>query len=322
MLEWSEMIEAQPKTPAVSIVVPAYRVTDYIAETLDSIYRQTFTSYEVIVVNDGCPDTEALEKVLANYKGRFVYIKKPNGGVSSARNAGLEVARAPLVTQLDSDDAWEPKYLEETVGILNCDPGITAVITDGVYFGNSELEGKKLSDCGMNAEPFTFERLADNSCTLSYNYVARAEAVRRAGGYDNSVRSCEDYDLHLRLLKGGGRIVLDPSALFRYRRRAGSQSASTVWMRQWAIRVADKIARREDLTDSERAAVLRGRRKFEAELALAEGREALVKGNIPEARRQFAIRQELAPYPKMAAVLWGLRVWPAGVRAFVRWRGL
>jgi uncharacterized protein HemY len=93
-------------------------------------------------------------------------------------------------------------------------------------------------------------------------------------------------------------------------------------MRSWAIRVSDKMVSRHDLTDSERAAVLRGRRKFEAELALAEGKEALAKGDYPEARRHFATIQRLTPYPKMAAVLWALRICPSGLRAFARRRGL
>jgi glycosyltransferase involved in cell wall biosynthesis len=302
--------------------MPAFRVTAYIAETLDSVYGQTFTDYEVIIVNDGCPDTAALEQVLARYKGRFVYLKQANGGVSTARNAGLAKARAPLVVQLDSDDIWEPQFLEETVSILNRNPEVTAVFTDGFFFGNPEWEGRKLSDYNGNPEPLTFERVADNTCSLAYGYVVRTEAVRQAGGYDNALRSCEDLDLHLRLLKGGARIMHHPGLLFRYRRRAGSQSASAVWMRSWAIRVSDKMVSRHDLTDSERAAVLRGRRKFEAELALAEGKEALAKGDYPEARRHFATTQRLTPYPKMAAVLWALRICPSGLRAFARRRGL
>ena len=316
------MIEAQPKSPAVSIVVPAYRVTAYIAETLDSIYRQTFSGYEVIVVNDGCPDTDALEQVLAGYEGRFVYHKKPNGGLASARNAGIVMANAPLIALLDSDDAWEPRFLEETVGMLNRDPKLTGVFTDGVFFGDASVEGSKLSDYNQNPEPITFQRVADNTCQPFYCCVIRTEALRRVNGYDETLRSCEDFDLHLRLLKGGGRLARHPGLLFRYRRREGSLSANKIWMRQWAIRVADKIASCDDLTDSEKAAVQRGRQKFEAELSLEEGREALAKGDIAEARRQFAIRQKLAPYPKLAAVLWALRVWPSGVRAFARWRGL
>jgi glycosyltransferase involved in cell wall biosynthesis len=314
------VVEAEKQGPAVSVIVPAYRVTEFIAETLDSIFRQTFTDYEVIVVNDGCPDTAALEQVLARYEGQFVYVKKPNGGVSSARNAGLKVARAPLVAFLDSDDAWEPRFLEETVDVLARDPHITAVFTDGVFLGDQAGEGRKLSDYTQNPEPFTFERVADNSCSPAYACVMRKEAVERADAYDDNVRSCEDFDLHLRILKGGGNIARHPGLLFRYRRRPGSLSANAVWMRTWAIRVADKIATRDDLTASEREAVLRGRRKFESELALASGKEALAKGDIPEARRHFEIRQRITPSAKIAAVLWALRIWPGGLLAVLRWR--
>jgi glycosyltransferase involved in cell wall biosynthesis len=305
----------------VSVIVPAYRVTEYIADTLDSIYRQTFSDYEVIVINDGCPDTAALEKVLARYEGRFVYIKQPNGGISSARNAGLARARGQLVAMLDSDDAWETRFLEETVGALTRDPAVTAVFTDGVFFGDPAVEGRRLSEFNHNPEPFTFERIADNTCSPAYGCVIRTNAVRRAGCYDENLRSCEDFDLHLRILKGGGAITRHPGLLFRYRRRAGSLSTNAIWMRTWAIRVADKITSRDDLTVSEREAVLRGRRKFEAELALASAKEALAKGDTAEARRQFEIRQRLAPSAKIAAVLWALRIWPAGIGAFLRWRG-
>src|SRR5262249_43809454 len=92
--------------PAVSVIIPAYGVTPYIAEALDSVLAQTYTDFELIVVNDGCPDTAALEAVLRPYLDHIVYVKKENGGVSSARNAGIRVARAPLIALLDGDDAW------------------------------------------------------------------------------------------------------------------------------------------------------------------------------------------------------------------------
>jgi glycosyltransferase involved in cell wall biosynthesis len=314
------MIEAEAQSPTVSVIVPAYRVTEFIAETLDSIYQQTFSDYEVIVVNDGCPDTAALEQVLAGYEGRFTYVKKSNGGLASARNAGMKMARAPLVALLDSDDVWESRFLEETVGVLNRDPQITAIFTDGIFFGDPVVEGSKLSDYNQNPEPFTFERVADNTCSPAYSCVMRTGAVQRAGCYDDSLLSCEDFDLHLRILKIGGKIARHPGLLFRYRRRAGSLSGNVIWMRTWAIRVADKIASRDDLTASERQAVLRGRRKFEGELALASGKEALAKGQTAEARRQFAIRQAIAPSAKIRVVLWALRIWPAGLRALMRWR--
>ncbi len=77
-------------TPVVSVVIPAYNVAPYISETLDSIFAQTFADYEVIVVNDGSPDTKELERALDAYLGRIVYLRQENRGAGAARNAGLK----------------------------------------------------------------------------------------------------------------------------------------------------------------------------------------------------------------------------------------
>src|SRR5215216_6434275 len=74
--------------PAVSVVIPAYNAARHIGEALESVFAQTFTDYEVIVVNDGSPDTPALERALAPYMSRIIYLKQENRGVSAARNTG------------------------------------------------------------------------------------------------------------------------------------------------------------------------------------------------------------------------------------------
>src|SRR4051812_16439591 len=73
-------------TPAVSVVVPAYNIAPYITETLDSVFAQTFTNFEVIVVNDGSPDTHDFERALGPYLDRITYLTQENGGASVARN--------------------------------------------------------------------------------------------------------------------------------------------------------------------------------------------------------------------------------------------
>src|ERR1035437_3884615 len=87
--------------PAVSIIIPAYRTASYIAEALDSAFAQTFPDFDVIVVNDGCPDSARLEKVLEPYRSRIHYIRKENGGPGSARNAGILATKSPFVAMLD-----------------------------------------------------------------------------------------------------------------------------------------------------------------------------------------------------------------------------
>src|SRR5437763_483641 len=89
-------------SPQVSIIIPAYNVAPYIAETLDSVFAQTYMNYEVIVVNDGSPDTEDFERALEPYLDRITYLKQENAGVSVARNAGLLAARGEFVAFLDA----------------------------------------------------------------------------------------------------------------------------------------------------------------------------------------------------------------------------
>ncbi len=99
--------------PAVSIIVPVYNVEKYIRRCLDSIVAQTFTDWECILVDDGTPDNSG--KICDEYAAndsRFVVIHKENGGVSSARNAGLDVANGEWITFVDADDWIEPETYE------------------------------------------------------------------------------------------------------------------------------------------------------------------------------------------------------------------
>jgi glycosyltransferase involved in cell wall biosynthesis len=79
----------KPDAPLVSVVIPAYNVAEYIAETLDSALAQTFSDFETIVVNDGSPDTARLEKVLFDYFDKIIYLKQENGGAAAARNTAI-----------------------------------------------------------------------------------------------------------------------------------------------------------------------------------------------------------------------------------------
>ena len=109
---------------AVSVVIPAYNAAPFIAQTIESVFGQTFRNFEVIVVNDGSPDTAELERELQPYMDRIRYRTQPNAGPSSARNLGIREARGEFVAFLDSDDAWLPDYLATQMKILTADPSI------------------------------------------------------------------------------------------------------------------------------------------------------------------------------------------------------
>ena len=106
------------KNPLVSIVIPAYNAAEYIAGTLESVFAQVFTNYEIIVVNDGSPDSPALRQVLEPYRSRVRYIEQENKGPSGARNTGIRAARGKYIALLDSDDLWLPHHLANQVALI------------------------------------------------------------------------------------------------------------------------------------------------------------------------------------------------------------
>lgn len=130
------------RRPAVSVIIPAYNAAQYVGEALESVFAQTFADYEVIVVNDGSPDTDELERVLAPYMERTTYLKQENRGPSGARNTGIERARGKYVALLDSDDLWLSDYLTKQVALLDADPELDLVYSDALIFGDSTLAGR------------------------------------------------------------------------------------------------------------------------------------------------------------------------------------
>ena len=152
--------------PTISIIVPAYNVGPYIAETLDSALAQTRRDFEVIVVNDG--STDDTEARIAPYRDRIVYLRHENRGVMATRNAGLGAARGAYIALLDGDDLWEPRFLEVLAGMLDADPdphrgwllqatpsGRTRVLCMQQHRTDIEIGGETRSDEGGVSQTFS-----------------------------------------------------------------------------------------------------------------------------------------------------------------------
>ena len=300
----------QNRTPLVSVIVPAYDVTDFICEALDSVLAQTFTEYEIIVVNDGCPDTEALERALAPYISRIIYLKQENSGVGAARNTGIKAARGSLLAFLDADDTWLPNYLEIQVARIQADPTIDVLYPNVVMFeGSSETGEEFMTICPSNGD-VTFERLVSQECNVSNCSIARRETIIRAGLFDESLRSVEDFDLWLRIIKLEGRIAYHRDVLARYRRRPGSLTADPIRLSENVIRVLKKVKEMMDLTPSERASVNLHQQRFTALLNFHKGKRAFFSGNTPGAIQGLTEANRFFRNRKIALTLKMLRIAP------------
>jgi glycosyltransferase involved in cell wall biosynthesis len=269
--------------PAVTVVVPAYKVTPYIAETLDSLRAQTFRNFETIVVNDGCPDTENLEKVLEPYRSEIIYIKQDNRGLAGARNTAILASSAPLVALLDSDDIWEPEYLAVQTAMFESHPEADIVYPNATFFGETPFDGKTVMDIFPSRGEVTFQRIVLNECQVFVGATIRRDVLLQAGMFDANLRSAEDLDLWLRLAKTGRRFVYHRQSLVRYRTRAASLSGDHVWMLRNLLKVYEKLAAMSDLTPEQRAALDTGIRRENANLDFYLGKKALYSKQREEA---------------------------------------
>ena len=275
----------------VSIIIPAYNVAAYIGETLESVFAQTFNDYEVIVINDGSPDTFELEGVLARYRGRLTYVEQENLGAGAARNAGLNAARAEFVAFLDADDLWLPNYLAEQISFLRAQ-NFDLVCADAIVFDeigeDADTYMEALVAGKEESGEVTFEGLIRGGQSLITSaIVVRRQALIDAGYFDQGLRNAQDFDLWIRLALRGARMAYQRKVLARYRYREGSLSGDAINRVNRELRVYRKIQNEYHLNQIQRTEVERAIRRLERELNLVLGKEHLSRREFPQALECF-----------------------------------
>jgi len=308
------------RCPLVSVIIPAYNMAGYIGEALASVWAQTFTDFEVIVVNDGSPDVELLEAALHPWRDKVVYLTQSNSGPSRARNTALRAARGEYVSLLDADDLWTPDHLAVQMEILLSRPEVDVVYPNGVIFGDSPIAGREHREFCPSVGEVTFRSLVAGECNVMVNITARRRAVEQAGLFDEELRWCEDFDLWLRMAHQGSRFAYHSRVLVRVRRHAENASADETRMIANQIRVLDKAVRELPLDAGDRAVVAVRRARCHAELRLAEAKRAFLQGNAGEAQRAVRDANQYFGSPRLRMVGWLLRVCPGTLRGLYRWR--
>ncbi len=305
--------------PVVSVVIPAYNVAPYISETLDSIFAQTFARYEVIVVNDGSPDTKELEQALEPYLNRLIYLKQENRGAGAARNAGLRQARGEFVAFLDADDLWLPDYLSEQIKFIR-EGEYDFVYADALLFGQSPLAGRTFMQIAPSNGEVTFESLVNGQCNvITSGVVARTQLILEVGMFDEQLRNSQDFELWVRLVRKGARASYQRKVLLRYRYHENSLSGDALNQIKRELRVLGKIESSYDLTPREREEVSKAMAAIGTNLELETGKLHLSKGEFAEAREAFLRANATRRSLKLSAALLLLRIAPRLLqRVYVR----
>jgi glycosyltransferase involved in cell wall biosynthesis len=284
--------------PHVSVVIPVFNSAATIGTALRSVFAQTFTDFEVIVVDDGSEDGDELDRALSEWGGRILYLRQTNGGPARARNAGIARASGRLIAFLDADDEWLPEKLALQVGYFDRYPATgllhTAVVDDPLR-GRAEDRPPRHAFCDLFHTTFFI-----NTLTV----MIPRSVLEDVGGFDERREiHIEDWDLWLRI---AGRHTLGYLSRPLARHRPGGHMSRQI-ERTYAAQalVIDKNLHLCTLACPRHAAApercLGARRHV---LYRDWGYDRLVAGDIAGAREHLAHALAYAPWSPRTGALY------------------
>lgn len=213
--------------PRVSVIIPTFNCARFLGRAISSVLSQTYSHYEIIVVDDG--STDGTKDVVVQFGDRVHYLCQPNRGLSSARNLALSKARGEFIAYLDADDMWYPHKLDKQVtfldahkeyGLVHSDVTIISETDDVIYHR-------------LNQE--TLRRFPVGYCTLDLlrrchiyipTVLERRDCIERVGIFDERLKAAEDYFHWIMVAIDGRAFGYIDEPLTMYRRTAGSLSSS------------------------------------------------------------------------------------------------
>jgi glycosyltransferase involved in cell wall biosynthesis len=320
----------------VSVIIPTYNYCHFLGEAIQSVLEQTFSDFELIVVDDG--STDNTKEVVDSFgDSRIRYIYQENRGVSAARNTGIKVSSGEYVAFLDSDDMWLPENLELKVKVLDSRSDVALICSDAYVFNDdtSDILGrlwhdKKSADRvnlqRVSKQPLK-EMLSRGGFIAPQLTVVRREVFTEVGYFDESLYVGEDWDMFIRIFLRFPIEVLD-KPLVRMRKHRDSLTAN--WDKIDLMRglaAYDKVIRSYYLSDEHLKLV---KRKLSRTL-FRLGRNMVIEGKVTTGRERLLSAIEtnpwcVRPYVYLAVSFLGGRViltiklWKKRLRSLLVWR--
>jgi glycosyltransferase involved in cell wall biosynthesis len=285
-------VEARSGSPKVSIITPAYNSAAFLAETVHSVLGQTFSDFELLIVDDASTDEtiETARQLMAE-DGRVRAWTVPHGGPALARNAAMAEARGRVFALLDSDDTWKPTYLQEQVDLLECFRSASVVTANAINRGGP-FDGRPLWPVLPGVIELRLIDLLSREDSVCIMSVFRREVFHRIGGFDPAFNGNEDYEFWLRTAAAGFVFLQNRQPLGYYRRRSGSLSGDDGRMVRGLVAVLGKVAAEMDLGPSERLAVESQLTRFRRQMVRTTVRECLDRRNARDALRSLQARSD------------------------------
>ena len=284
-------------TPLVSVIIPAFNASGTILEALESVSQQTYRQLDIVVVDDGSTDsTSLLVQHYRLYDTRVRLVRKPNGGVASARNAGIRSSSGAFVAFLDADDLWHSTKIAKQIAALLPGGPETALAYSPFrvidVHGNVLGSPRRIGASGWVLYRHFHANLVGNGSSI----LVRKAVVEEVGGFDPRLREagaegCEDLLLQLRIA-ARYRFVEVPEYLVGYRRRPESMSSNPEQMiRSGALAVRMALSECGDIPQLPKAAILH---RYEWQRLRCAVREGQIVNALRHFWRQFSVSPDLA----------------------------
>ena len=241
----------------ISVVIPTYNRLNTLMRAVASVGRQTFLPREIIIVDDGSqdPTPKWLDKWLTLQEGfKKVVIVQEHGGVSQARNAGLQKATSPWIAFLDSDDEWLPHKLAAQVDYIASHPNIKVLHTEEIWIRrgvrvNARKKHKKRGG-------YIYQHCLPRCCLSPSSIVIHTEVFNKVGVFDETLPVCEDYDLWLRIAATFEIGYLGEPCIVKYGGHPDQLSRQYVGMDRYRVQALVKILEGGGLLAKEQRATI------------------------------------------------------------------
>jgi glycosyltransferase involved in cell wall biosynthesis len=239
--------------PTVSVIIHTYNNEKFIAETVESVLNQTYKDYEIIVVDDGSVD--GTRDALLPYMHGIRYHYKENGGIASAKNAGISLSQAEFIAFLDHDDLWVPDKLKLQMECFNENPQVGLIYAKYTSF----RDGKELrTKPEKGYSGWIFKALLAKSFIQTSTVIVKRECLNAVGPYDESFSLGDEYDMFLRISKRFQCGFID-KGLTRYRVHETNASKNDFLFDNENLGVYKKIYNNFTDLDGEEKKILRKR---------------------------------------------------------------
>lgn len=237
----------------ISVIIPSYNRKRQTLAAIQSVLAQTYTSYELIVVDDGSTiDRSEIQACVETAGHRYIHTS--HAGVSAARNLGVENARGALVSFLDSDDTWLPEKLHVQNEFLKNNVELKICQTDEKWIRH----GKFVNPCKHHdkAEGDAFYRSLEMCCISPSSVMLERELFCESGGFDEQMAVCEDYDLWLRITRSYPVGLIKRPLVCKYGGHDDQLSRSEPAIDRFRVYALLKLLRLTPLSDTQLDAVI------------------------------------------------------------------